>query len=73
MRKITKEEYLQEIERLSQNLNEIKEKLHGIRSKGDLSNSTDYDYCKSEYSSIKLKLETLNTFVKEVRVRYDGL
>ena len=44
MRKITKEEYLQEIEELSKGLNEVEEKLREIRSAGDISNSSDYDW-----------------------------
>ena len=73
MRKITKEEYLQEIEELSKDLNEVEEKLREIRSAGDISNSSDYDCARKLYSGIRLKLETLKTFVKEDRIRYDGL
>lgn len=73
MRKISKEEYHQEIEELSKELNEVEEKLREIRSAGDISNSPDYDCVRNKYSGIRLKLETLKTFVKEDRIRYDDL
>lgn len=73
MRKISKEEYLQEVEKLNKELDKAKESLNEIRAAGNISSSFDYSYFRNKCDGIRLHLEALNTFVKEGRVRYDGL